>query len=148
MADYIAQPDTAVDPDAPVTSDLMYALRDNPIAMFEGASGAPRLADAALNPTLAAVDAVGILWVGRRAAAAAWNAVGSVVTGVVGNINAPGNTPVNPGEVVAGSSIRATNSLGAASTFTLPGSWECVGFIPNRNQTTDPERTTTWKRVS
>lgn len=148
MADYIAQPDTAVDPDAPVTSDLMYALRDNPIAMFEGASGAPRLADSALNPTLAAVGAVGILWVGRRSAAAEWNAVGAVVTGVVDNINVVGTTPVSPGEVVAGGLIRATNSLGATSTYTLPGSWACAGFIPNRNQTGDTARTTTWKRVS
>lgn len=53
MADYIAQPDTAVDPDAPVTSDLMYALRDNPIAMFEGAAGAPRLTNSALLQPIA-----------------------------------------------------------------------------------------------
>lgn len=53
MADYIAQPDTAVDPDAPVTSDLMYALRDNPIAMFEGASGAPRLTNSAIMAPVA-----------------------------------------------------------------------------------------------
>ena len=35
--------DSRIDPNAPATSDLFYHLRDNPIAMFEGSSGAPRL---------------------------------------------------------------------------------------------------------
>lgn len=43
MADWKQIPDTDVDPDAPVTSELMYALRDNPVAIAEGASGAPRI---------------------------------------------------------------------------------------------------------
>lgn len=41
MADWRTVTDSEVDPDAPVTSNLMYALRDNPIAIAEGASGAP-----------------------------------------------------------------------------------------------------------
>ena len=47
MADYRSIDDSEVDPDAPVTSDLAYALRDNPIAIAEGASGAPRVQMAA-----------------------------------------------------------------------------------------------------
>ena len=43
MADWKTIPDTDVDPDAPVTSELMYALRDNPVAIAEGAVGAPML---------------------------------------------------------------------------------------------------------
>lgn len=43
MADYIAISDTQLDPDAPVTSQLMYQLRDNPIAIAEGDDGAPRI---------------------------------------------------------------------------------------------------------
>lgn len=43
MADWKNIPDTDVDPDAPVTSELMYALRDNPVAIAEGAVGAPRV---------------------------------------------------------------------------------------------------------
>ena len=34
----------AVDVDSPVTQILMQSLRDNPIAMAEGASGAPKIA--------------------------------------------------------------------------------------------------------
>lgn len=41
MADWVAIQDTAVDPDAPVTSELAYAWRDNVIAVTEGALGSP-----------------------------------------------------------------------------------------------------------
>lgn len=34
-------PDTSLDPDAPLTSQLAFAWRDNPIAIAEGAEGAP-----------------------------------------------------------------------------------------------------------
>lgn len=49
MPDYIPISDASVDPDAPVTSELMYALRDNPIAMLQGADGAPRMRPGAFN---------------------------------------------------------------------------------------------------
>jgi hypothetical protein len=42
MATYIPITDTQIDPDAPVTSQLMYQMRENPIAISEGAAGAPR----------------------------------------------------------------------------------------------------------
>lgn len=50
MADYRTIPDAEVDPDAPLTSSLGYAWRDNPIAIAEGATGAPRITRAALSP--------------------------------------------------------------------------------------------------
>lgn len=43
MADWVAITDSQVDPDAPLTSELAYAWRDNPIAIAEGAVGAPRI---------------------------------------------------------------------------------------------------------
>jgi len=45
--------DNQVDVDSPVNVELMTALRDNPLAMFEGSSGAPVLALAALGPVTA-----------------------------------------------------------------------------------------------
>lgn len=48
MADWTTIADTQVDPDAPVTSELGYAWRDNPIAIAEGASGAPRITNSAM----------------------------------------------------------------------------------------------------
>ena len=43
MADYITITDSAIDPDAPLTSELAYAWRDNCVAIAEGAVGAPRV---------------------------------------------------------------------------------------------------------
>lgn len=49
MADWVDLPDSSLDPDAPVTSELAYAWRDNPIAISEGAPGAPRVQPRALE---------------------------------------------------------------------------------------------------
>lgn len=43
MADYIPILDSQLEPKAPVTSELMFQLRDNPVAITEGALGAPRV---------------------------------------------------------------------------------------------------------
>lgn len=43
MADWVTINDSQVDPDAPLTSELAYAWRDNPVAIAEGAAGAPRV---------------------------------------------------------------------------------------------------------
>ena len=53
MADFTPIPDTALDPDAPLTSELAYAWRDNPIAIAEGAVGAPKVMGKALDTLLA-----------------------------------------------------------------------------------------------
>lgn len=44
MATWTTITDSQVDPDAPLTSGLAYAWRDNPVAIAEGASGAPKIA--------------------------------------------------------------------------------------------------------
>lgn len=49
MADYITITDAQVDPEAPITSELMSALRDNPTAITEGATGAPKVQRAAIQ---------------------------------------------------------------------------------------------------
>lgn len=56
MADYIPVVDSSVDPDAPLTSDLMYRLRDNPLAIAEGAAGAPKVRSEAMALRTAAGD--------------------------------------------------------------------------------------------
>lgn len=43
MADYIPITNTQIEPKAPVTSELMNQLRDNPIAIAEGSDGAPKV---------------------------------------------------------------------------------------------------------
>lgn len=49
MADWTNVLDSAQDPDAPVTSEWGYAMRDNPIAIAEGAAGAPKVQGRALS---------------------------------------------------------------------------------------------------
>ena len=51
MPDYRVVADSEVQPDAPVTSSLGFALRDNPAGIAEGAPGAPKVRSAALNLT-------------------------------------------------------------------------------------------------
>lgn len=49
MADWTTLADSQLDPDAPLTSELAYAWRDNPIAIAEGAAGAPKVVGQALS---------------------------------------------------------------------------------------------------
>lgn len=49
MADWVDIVDSALDPDAPLTSELAFAWRDNVIALAEGSPGAPRIATRALK---------------------------------------------------------------------------------------------------
>ena len=53
MTAYITITDPQTDPDAPLTSELAKQWRDNPIAMFEGVVGAPRLRLGALQRLVA-----------------------------------------------------------------------------------------------
>lgn len=144
MADYIPFAPNELVVDAPITVGQGLRFANNPAAMFEGAPGAPRLADAALNPTLGAVDAIGVLWVGRRISAAAVNAVGAYVMGY-----APGAAN-SFGDIISGSLIRASASSGATgSPVTLPGSWMCCGVTTSPSGTEDPTtKVTVWRRVT
>lgn len=137
-------PPTATDPDAPLTAFLAKAWTDNPAAIANGDAGAPRIQDAALGTT---VTAAGRTWVAARYAGTSWNAVGSIVTAVITQAGPPVSGVVSPGEVVEGSALRASNASGSTGA-TLPGNWECMGFISARNSASGAERTTTWRRVS
>jgi hypothetical protein len=56
MADWFNITDVALDPDAPLTSQLGYAWRDNCIAIAEGAAGAPRIVRGALKTATGSVS--------------------------------------------------------------------------------------------
>ena len=51
MTTYTAIAAGEIDADSPVTADLMSKLRDNPIAITEGSTGAPKVMAAAINWT-------------------------------------------------------------------------------------------------
>lgn len=148
MPDYTPIPDPTVEPDAPITSELMFRLRDNPLGMFEGADGAPKLQDAALSTTTGAVTAAGATWVGRRMAAMPGNAVGSYIfaelvprTGL--------NPPINFGTVVSGADLRYTDAGGEnqAGAATIPGNWACCGYLSGIAPS-NGGLSTLWQRVT
>lgn len=56
MPDYRVVEDSEVQPDAPVTSSLGFALRDNPAAIAQGAPGAPKVRSEALRLTRSSGD--------------------------------------------------------------------------------------------
>ena len=143
MADWTSISDSNIEPGKPIRSIDGLALRDNPIAIAEGASGAPRI-----DPSLA-VDWAGTnntaaerAWVLGRTAGADVGAVGTYAL-----LRRASN--VNPGDTVAGSELvyaGALNTVSASTTFdfgssitsfsmaaggsTAPsGTWRCMGRI-------------------
>jgi|SRR5690606_19966918 len=136
MADWTVISDSQVDPDAPITSELGYAFRDNPIAIAEGAAGAPRIQDAALGGT---VTTAGRNWVAARSSAQALHALGAYVMAVrtAGGVAAPG-------DIVPGSQLASSNAAGTGAS-SLPGNWRCQGLVDGGSL---QGNTTLWQRVS
>lgn len=115
MASYTPLPVSSVDD--PLTAELVNALRENPLAIAEGAGGAPRIE----------VAAMGSWYRGQF--------------GGVGNFcwasRASGAGTVNFGDVVAGSELRpagvSRDGGGGAISYdvqgsALAGSWRSLGY--------------------
>ena len=123
MTTYSAVASTEIDADSPITDALLSKLANNPTAITEGASGAPRIQFAAMDAWFSTPGAVGSFVFGRSAAGAA-----------------------SFGGTVAGSNLRPTSAVSSnASTSgamnsafdqgsTLAGTWQCLGaFTGARN---------------
>ena len=122
MADYRTIADAEVDPDAPLTSSLGYAWRDNPIAIAEGATGAPRVEDSALSNT---VTSAGSSWVFNRIINRVHQGVGQ---SVLCQVSDPVSTETPFGSIRPGSQLRPSSADGVSpGVDTLPGSWRCMG---------------------
>jgi len=117
-----------------ITLQQGRALRDNPIAMFEGAVGAPRLQFPALDAAFSTVGGVGsYAFLGR-----------SISLG----------TYANPGDVIAGSQLQyaSVQSTPMAAQVQLSGTspagnWRCMGQMENTTGAA-AEVATMWLRVS
>ena len=97
-----------------ITLQQGRALRDNPIAMFEGASGAPRLQFSALDAGFSTAGGVGSYVFAKGAADAAFGAT------VAGSTLFPTSAAYS---VAVSSGTAATFNLGSA----LSGTWRCMG---------------------
>lgn len=109
---------TAIAFQKPITLQQGRALRDNPIAMLEGAPGAPRLQFAALDESFSTAGGIGSYVLASR------NTTVAVAFGVA----VAGSTLLPAGAVYAidtsgGNGAKALG-LGAA----LSGSWRCMGY--------------------
>jgi hypothetical protein len=107
MTVYTAIADSEIDPESPYTTTLATKNRDNPIAITEGASGAPKI-----DP------------INAMAHGGATGAIGTYAfcVQVAGTATATGAT-------VAGSSLRYTNVNNVAGSGTPSGTWRLMGYI-------------------
>jgi hypothetical protein len=65
MASYITITDAETDPEAPLTSELAKKWRDNPIAITEGATGAPKIQKKAMGGLfVGSITTSGTTWAG------------------------------------------------------------------------------------
>jgi hypothetical protein len=111
VADWTTIPDTTFEPGAPAKGRDMRFLRDNPIAIAEGAPGAPRIA----GQQGPAVQAAGLFtgnaerdWVLARTAAAEAGAVGTYALLATASSNQGG---ASTGATFSGSALRNANIL-------------------------------------
>lgn len=115
MAAYTTITDTQVDPEAPITSELMTALRDNPIAIAEGATGAPRIdPSSAVDWDSSTNTSAEVNWVLNRTASLSLGGVGTygVLYYNIGTL-----TKLNAGATVSGSILLRTSTPGNGNAF-------------------------------
>lgn len=126
MPDYVPIVDDSIQPDAPLTADLMFRMRDNPLAIAEGATGAPRIQREAMGTWISSSGGVGTLAFARHNDNTETYAFGSTISG---------------------SLLRASNAAGESGS-TLSGTWRCLGFANAWFTGSESAGTTLWVRVS
>jgi hypothetical protein len=140
MATWTTLPDASLEPGKPIRSIDGLALRDNPVAITEGAAGAPRVQDAALNAT---VTTAGKEWVSNRIASQNHQDVGSMT--IAWNTT---ESDVASNQTIAGSSLRFTSSLINGTTFSKADTFgvvsNTIGSFPTVGTTA---LTGTWKNM-
>ena len=130
---------------APATAMHFERWFRNPVAIAQGAIGAPRIEDAALSTT---ITAVGADWVMRRVASA-----GAAYLGQRCFMSHQGPTAgtYEVGDITAGSNLKFTSG-GVISASATSGTWICCGYcITNNVNNTplqSPDRKTTWMRIA
>lgn len=145
-----------IDLDSPVTQQLLSALRDNTVAVTEGASGAPRVQDAALHTT---VTTAGRNWVANRMEVNTVAArTASVAAGAIGSdamcIYLGGSASVTVGSTALGADLVYASADGRYSgSGPSGGTWRCLGFATAQQfspgvPATPASRTTLWRRIN
>jgi len=110
MTAYVTIADSDIDPDSPLTTSLLTALRDNPTAITEGSAGAPNIQLSAM-----AANSVGASQIVDGSVGSAEIGVGAVGTSEVADDSLLFGTDFNK-PFTAYSHLFTT----ATETFTLP----------------------------
>jgi hypothetical protein len=148
MTTYTSIPNSSLEPGKPIRSIDGLALRDNPIAITEGAAGAPKIQNAAIQD--GAISASKFQtgtgerdWVLARTSVASVGAVGTYAF-----LRNASGTSVSPGGTLAGSSL-AYGGAPSYATYAPSGTWRCMGYSVSGS---DPYGTytsyTVWLRIS
>lgn len=100
---WVTIPDGDIDPESPIDAPLMAALRDNPIAIAQGLTGAPKVQNAAL---------AGLPWTSAQLGSNSVNAA-QISGGAVGN-SEMANNAVHRAELYT-STVSLSGNLAASS---------------------------------
>ena len=150
MADWTNVPDTSLEPGAPAKGRDMRFLRDNPIAIAEGAPGAPRVTNAALdggitdNKLSTSATNTGRDWVLARNALSMVGVVGTYA--MLGALVPSGASALSPGDTLPGSSLRYASVESASGSPS--GTWRLMGRCQSTIGTVGPANISTWLRIS
>ena len=154
MATWTTITDAALEPGKPIRSVDGLALRDNAIAIAEGAAGAPKIQNAAMDAN--SVDNANVVngnlgaekfqsggternWVLGRTSDAGAGAVGTYAFAQV----EPGYNP-GFGDPISGSKLKPSN-VALNTSGSVSGTWRCMGSTDGG---TGPASTTLWLRIS
>ena len=140
MTTYTAIADADIDPESPGNTTLFTRLRDNPIAAFEKAAGAPVLANdyvtnamiatGAVNADSIAANAVGTSEIAAGVVAAEYAGTASLAVGSI-MWGDPNNTTAN-NATISGSNLQPAywgGSTMAASGSTVSGTWRNISGV-------------------
>ena len=126
MATWTTIPDSSLEPGKPIRSIDTLALRDNPVAIAEGAAGAPRVNLPAIVAALASVPVGSIgsyAFLGDTTSTT--TAVGATKAG--SSLRYSGAVKLSPWNT--STSIAATQTMTGQSVNTAPdGTWRAMGY--------------------
>jgi len=130
MADWTNIQNANIEPGAPALSSVAFAFRDNPVAIAEGAAGAPRVQNAAIANS--AVTTLKLETAERMTTANVASNTAGLGRGAVGSYAflALVSGGSSGGDTKAGSGLSyasATSEGGVSSTGSPSGTWRNMG---------------------
>ena len=150
MADWTNLPNQAVGVGGLPSGTTVTALRDNPVAIAEGAAGAPRIDQPAIGDWYYTAGAVGTYAFAWRNSTATPPAFGNTVAGSQlrpAGFTSRGGLNIQAGDTSFASGIDILGS-GGTNRSTFAGTWRCMGEAIQSSDTFGNYPHTLWLRIS